>query len=616
MRSTAETSSILAAARVGLARPASGWREDGSRAAPEASDRPLAEFARETAAELAGDPALPPPALIDAASVLWTRIRKYDAADPAWPDRDRFVLSSADGALLRRTLRHLTLHGAAEAEEQADIETGAGPLGQGFAAAVGMALAERFLAARFGRSLVDHRTWMLAGDGELMQGVSHEAASLAGQLRLDRLAVLWDDCAAAGDSTRSEDTLRRFAAYGWATRRVEAHNHAALAAALGAALRSRKPLLIACRAEDGPARPARAAWPGEQLRALWHAAGERGAPARRSWLKRLAHHPRRAEFERVSAGRLPESLARVLDGLKAALHAAEQPVSIRAASERVVSALSLALPELVGGVADPARPVALATGSGPAARTVDFGMRQHGMAAAMNGLAAHGGLLPHATAKSLVSDAVRPALRVAALTRSRVVHVLTHDVRAAEAGGVAPIEQLASLRAVPNLHVLRPADAVETVECWELALRRSDGPSLLVLTDEGAPPLRPAAAENRCAEGGYVLAEAEGPRRATLIASGSEVALALAARARLAALRIAVAVVSLPCWDLFARAGAAHHARVLGEGLRFGIEAGIGFGWERWLGPDGVFIGCEDAAAVAALTPDAVVAAVCRSLAV
>ncbi len=625
MTSTAETSTALAAAYAGLARSGPAWPDDDQAAGTEpAQDHLLADAMRGLVQQFGGadHPGLPSSAT-SAASVLWARFRRYDAADPGWPDRDRFVLSPGHGALLRRALRRLTGHDDPDPEDQPDIETGAGPLGEGFGAAIGMALAERFLAARFGRSLVDHRTWMLACDGDLMQGVSHEAASLAGHLRLDRLTVLWGDAVSAEDAAGSEDTLRRFAAYGWATRRVDGCDHAALAAALGMALRSRKPTLIACRDPDpAAARPRRgssASLP-EAVFAGWRAAGQRGAAARRSWLKRLAHHPRRAEFERVTAGRLPESLSEVLQALKSAFAASRAGMTTRAASERVVAALSAVLPELVGGTADPAQPSvpsALAGAGGFVARFLHFGMREHGMAAAMNGMAAHGGVLPYGSTVSVLSDAVRPALRVAALTRSRLVHVLTHDVRAAGTAAAAhpPVEHLASLRAVPNLQVLRPADAVETAECWELALRRTDGPSLLVLGRDEAPNLRAHAQENRCAQGGYVLAEAEGPRHATLIATGSEVALALAARARLAAERIAVAVVSLPCWELFASAGAAHHARVLGEALRFGIEAGSGFGWERWLGPGGVFIGCEDDAAIFDFTPEAIAVTVRRRLA-
>ena len=610
MSSTAETRATLAAAQASQAHARPVWPDASPIAAggprpfvarPGAEDRLAADLLRRSAA--ACDGSEQESASVDAASVLWTRFLKFDGADAGWPDRDRFVLSPGYGAGLHRALLRLT--GVPDGQPEA-------PRGHGFADAVGMALAERFLAARFGRTLVDHRTWALASAGDLMQGVSHEAASLAGHLKLERLTVLWDDAAGQdADAASSEDTLRRFAAYGWATKSVERHDHAALAAAFGMAMRSRKPTLIASRAA-APAAPARSglALDDASTAARWRAAGQRGSAARRGWLKRLAHHARRAEFERVTAGVLPEALAASLRDVKSGFAAARAGMATGAASEAVLVAVQAVLPELVGGAADPASPAARPARPQPggfASRFLHFGAREHGMAAAMNGMAAHGGVLPYGGTVSALSESMRPALRLAALMKNRVVHVLTHESRA--------VEHLASLRAVPNLHVLRPADAIETAECWELALRRDDGPSLLVLGRDEQPSLRAEAVCNRCAEGGYVLAEADGERRATLIATGSEVAVALAARARLAAERIAVAVVSLPCWDLFARAGAAHHARVLGEALRFGIEAGSGFGWERWLGPDGVFIGCEDFAAAADLTPEAIAATVRRCLA-
>jgi transketolase len=565
-----------------------------------------AALRRAVAAGWPADGAEPAGAMADAATVLWTRFLKFDSADPGWPDRDRCVLACAGGERLWRMLRHLTgdMVPAAEPESLPEV---AAP-GQGFGTIVGMALAERFLATRFGSALVDHRTWLLASDADLAQGVSHEAASLACQFRLAKLTVLWDESA----EPAMTGTLRRFTAYGWTTKRVDANDHAALAAALGMALRSRKPTLIACRAVQATDS---ADLPPERLAAYWRAIGARGAAPRRAWLRRHAHHTGRDEFDRVVAGRLPERLAEALADVKRALGAAGGRMATRAASDRVLEMLAPALPELVGGAA---RPGAAATPSagGFARKFLHFGTREHGMAAAMNGMAAHGGVLPYGGTSWHLADSLRPALRLAASMRSRVVHVLTPD----PSGRQRPtLEQLASLRAVPNLHVLRPACPIETAECWELALRRHDGPSLLVLDDDELPALRLALAqsgvesgapENRCADGGYVVAEADGPRRATLIATGAEVTLAMAARTRLAAERIAVAVVSLPCWDLFARAGSAHREAVLGDALRFGIEAGSAFGWDRWLGPGGVFVGCEDDGSAADLTPEAIAAIV------
>ncbi len=626
-------------------------------ARPATLERRMADAVRALAIDAveharSGHPGMPM-GMADAATVLWTRFHAYDAADPHWPDRDRFVLSAGHGAMLLYALLHLTGHdgmgidalqrfrqlhspaaGHPEYGEHPAIEATTGPLGQGLAAAVGMALAERLMAARFGRSLVDHRTWVIASDGDLMEGISHEAASLAGHLRLDRLTVLWDDnrISIDGDTAlaQSDDQLKRFAAYGWAVRRVDGHDAAQVAAALSLALRARKPMLIACRtviglgaphkagtaaahgaplgAEEAQAAKAALGWNyppftvPEGLVEQWHTAGARGARRRRAWLKRLARHPQRAEFERVMAGQLPANIHETVAALRAELAEARPTLATRAASQRVLETLVPAVPELLGGSADlTSSNLTQVKGMGavgPAAyggRYVHYGVREHGMAAAMNGLALHGGVIPYGGTFFAFSDYMRPALRLAALMRRRVIHVLTHDsIGLGEDGPThQPVEHLASLRAMPNLFVLRPADAVETAECWELALRRADGPSLLVLSRQAVPALRGDAGENRAARGGYVLAEADGPRRATLIASGSEVAIAMAVRAALAEDGVPVAVVSLPCWELFAAQDEGWRAGVLGGAPRIGVEAGSSFGWERWLGPDGVFIGLD-----------------------
>ena len=599
-----------------------------------------------------GHPGMPL-GMADAATVLWTRFLRFDAADPHWPDRDRFVLSAGHGSMLLYALLHLTgfagmeidvlrrfrqLDSAAaghpETELHPAIETTTGPLGQGLGAAVGMALAERLLAARFGRSLVDHRTFVIASDGDLMEGISHEAAALAGHLRLERLTVLYDDNAVSIDGpmrlAASDEPLKRFAALGWAVKRVDGHDAPAVAGALSWAHRSRRPSLIACRTVIGfgaphkagtaashgsPLGPEEAAatkialgWTAplftvpDDIATEWRRAGARGAPARRAWLRRLAHHPLRAEFERVTAGRLPESWPAALATLKAELAATRPKLATRQASQKVLEALLPAVPELIGGSADltgsnltaVSGMAAVAAGS-YGGRYIHYGVREHGMAAAMNGMARHGGIIPYGGTFLVFSDYLRPALRLASLMRQRVIHVFTHDsIGLGEDGPThQPVEHLASLRAMPNLSVFRPADAVETAECWELALRREGGPSALVLTRQAVPALRTEVGENLSARGGYVLAEATGERRATLIASGSEVALALAARGILEAAGIGVAVVSLPCWELFAAEDPAYRETVLGPPLRVGVEAASGFGWERWLGPAGVFIGMQ-----------------------
>jgi len=629
-----------------------------------------------------GHPGLPM-GMADAATTLWGRFLKFDAADPRWPDRDRFVLSAGHGSLLLYALIHLTGHagmtiddirnfrqlhspaaGHPEYGEHPAIETTTGPLGQGLATAVGLALGERMMAARFGKSLVDHRTWVIASDGDMMEGISHEAGALAGHLCLNKLAVLYDDnhVSIDGDTSLafSDDTLKRFAAYGWATKRVDGHDPQQIAAALSFAMRSKKPSLIACSTIIGLGAPHKAgtsAVHGSQLgpdeaagakAALgwheppfaiphellerWHAVGNRGATARRSWLKRLARHSMRAEFERVIAGRLPDNFHEAVAALKQSFAEGKPKLATRQSSQKCLEALVPAIPELIGGSADlTGSNLTLAKGMGSvsagnyAGRYIHWGVREHGMCAASNGLALHGGLIPYTGTFFVFSDYMRPAIRMGAIMRQRVIHVLTHDsIGLGEDGPThQPVEHLASLRAMPNLHVYRPADAMETAECWELAIRRTEGPSLLVLTRQALPALRTDTAENRSARGGYVLAEAEGARQATLIATGSEVPIAMAARDRLAADGIAVAVVSLPCWRLFEQQDAAYRAEVLGGAPRVGIEAAAEFGWDKWLGPDDTFIGMSGFGASAnyedlykhfGLTPEAIVAAVRKRL--
>ncbi len=606
-----------------------------------------------------------PLGMADAATTLWTRFLRLDATDPRWPDRDRFVLSAGHGSMLLYALLHLTGHagmdiGALQRFRQLDspagghpehgehpaIEATTGPLGQGLATAVGLALAERMMAARFGRSLVDHRTWVIASDGDLMEGISHEAAGLAGHLRLEKLTVLWDDNSVSIDGhtalSSSDDTLRRFAASGWTTKRVDGHDAVAVASALSLALRSKRPTLIACRTTAGALSMAAArrtlAWPHDPFRVpetiatRWHEAGVRGLPARRAWLKRLANHPLRSEFTRVTAGRLPELWHESVAALKAELAEMQPCAATRHSSQRVLQALADAIPELVGGSADltssnltQADSMAPVSAGNYAGRYIHFGIREHGMAACLNGMALHGGLLPYAGTFLVFTDYMRPALRLSALMRRRVVYVLTHDSIGVGQDGPThqPIEHLASFRAMPNVHVLRPADAMETAECWELAVRRADGPSLLVLSRQAVPAVRTEAGENRCARGGYILKEAKGPRHVTLIASGSEVSVALDASRLLAQAGLSAAVVSLPSWELFSVQDDSYRAEVLGTVLRVGVEAACGFGWERWLGAEGIFIGmtgfgasapAEDLFRHFGITPAAVAAAVRKRL--
>jgi transketolase len=667
MAVTAETSlhhPALALQAAILARPATAEQRLAD------AIRALALDAIETAG--CGSPGLPM-GMADAATVLWTRFHKFDSADPHWPDRDRFVLSAGSGAMLLYALLHLTGHagmgiavlkrygqldgltaGGPMFGQHPAIEATTGPLGQGLATGVGLALAERLLAGRFGRSLVDHRTWVVVSDADLMDGVSHEAASIAGRFRLEKLTVLWDDSAPPADpGVCGEDPLKRFAGANWAVKRVDGHDFSQIAAALSMAMRSKKPTLIACRTLIGFAAlrhhagngnavrtefdAARAAlgWEHdafevpEDVAVQWHRAGARGATARRGWLKRLARHSQRAEFERAIAGRLPDEYHEVIASLKTGLLASSSAVSTTETGYLMSNALMAAIPDMVGGSAETGGSDAVAPpgseSSTQPARVIAWGGRSHGMAAALNGLALHSGLIACGCTTLASADAMRPALRLAAMMKLRVVYTCTDDSIGVGAYGPShqPTEQLAALRAIPNLLVFRPADAIETAECWELALRRNEGPSILVLSRQALPNLRTENAENRCARGGYMIAEAPGPRQATLIASGSEVAVALAARDLLAASSIPVAVVSLPCWERFAQQDEAYRAQVLGGAARFGIEAASEFGWSRWLGPDGCFIGmsgfgasgpADDLYRHFGITPEAVAAAVRKRL--
>ncbi len=620
-------------------------------------DRKMAHAIRALAidaveAAKSGHPGMPM-GMADAATVLYRKFLKFDAAAPDWADRDRFVLSAGHGSMLLYALLHLTGHegmgieqlktfrqlhspaaGHPEYHEHPGIEMTTGPLGQGFATAVGMALAERMLAAKFGKSLVDHRTWVIAGDGCLMEGVSHEAASLAGHLKLNKLTVLWDDNSISIDGSTSmstsEDTLKRFSAYGWATRRIDGHDFEQLAAALAFAQKSAKPTIIACKTIIGLGAPTKAGTAGvhgsalggaeaegakkalgwnhlpfvvpEEIYVLWREAGARGGTARRAWLKRLAKHPMRAEFERVMQGKLPEGWAEAMSAYKASLAEAKPKLATRQASQKALEVLVQAVPELVGGSADlTGSNLTLIKGMGDvtpgnyAGRYIYYGIREFGMAAAMNGIALHGGLVPYGGTFFAFTDYMRPAIRLAALMGTRAIHVLTHDsIGLGEDGPThQPIEHLASLRAMPNVLVLRPADAIETAEAWEIAIKNTKGPSLLVLSRQAVPALRAAANGNKTALGAYVLAEANGPRAATIIATGTEVALAMAAKKALAEQGVEVAVVSAPCFELFAQQSLEYRREVLGTAPRIGVEAACGFGWERWLGPDGIFIGMK-----------------------
>ena len=632
-----------------------------------------------------GHPGMPM-GMADVATVLFTRVLKFDAAAPDWPDRDRFVLSAGHGSMLLYALLHLTGYedmtldelkrfrqlgsrtpGHPESDYAGGIETTTGPLGQGIATAVGMTLAERHLRARFGPELVDHRIFVIASDGDLLEGVSHEAASLAGHQRLDRLVVLYDDNQISIDGSTelafSDDTLKRFAAYGWRVDQVDGHDPEAVAAALDRTEGAERPSLIACRTLIGFGSPNKAGTHGvhgsplgpEEVEAArerlgwphppfeipapileaWRAVGQRGAEARAAWAERLESAPDevRREFQRIQSGALPDGLDRRLEELKRALVEEKPKAATRVLSQKALEVFTEAVPEMVGGSADltpsnntKTKVMESMTPADPAARYVRYGVREHGMVAAMNGMALHGGVIPYGGTFLIFSDYCRPAIRIAALSKQRTIMVFTHDsIGLGEDGPThQPVEHLAALRAMPWLWVLRPADGVEAAECWALALARADGPSAIILSRQNVVPLRDDAGPENCsARGGYVLREADGERRATILATGSEVMLAVEARERLQADGIGTAVVSLPCFELFEEQDASYRAEVLGDAPRVAVEAASPFGWTRYVAAEEDVVGMTGfgASAPAAdlyrafgITADAVVERVRRRL--
>jgi transketolase len=600
-----------------------------------------------------GHPGLPL-GMADVATVLFSRFLKFDAADPCWPDRDRFVLSAGHGSMLLYGLLYLTgteamtldelkrfrqwgsrTPGHPEYGHTPGVETTTGPLGQGLATAVGMALAERLLNARYGDRLVDHFTYVIAGDGCLMEGISQEAISLAGHLKLSRLIVLFDDNQITIDGPTalscSDDQLARFQASGWSVRRIDGHDPELIARAIDEERNGDGPSLIACRTVIGYGAPNRQGtekahgaplggeelalarqalhWPHapfeipDDVLARWRAAGARGRIARHGWMARLEQlePPQREQFEDALEGSLPKGTVDALHAI-ARRFADEQPkLATRQASQQVLEAITPETFNLLGGSADLTHSnLTLAAAQRPVRPNhydgsyIHYGIREHGMAAAMNGIALHGGFIPYGGTFLAFSDYSRPAIRLAALMGVRVIHVMTHDsIGLGEDGPThQPVEHLAALRAIPNLLVFRPADAVETAQAWDCALRTAGGPSALCLSRQALPVLaRDLADANAVARGAYVLAQPDGGRDVTLIATGSEVAIAVEAGGLLAARGIAAAVVSAPCFELFAGQPADYRARVLGTAPRVGVEAAVEGCWRRWIGEHGEFVG-------------------------
>ncbi len=599
-----------------------------------------------------GHPGMPM-GMADVATVLFSDYLKYDPKAPKWADRDRFVLSAGHGSMLIYSLLHLTGYARPTLQDIKDfrqlsspcaghpenfklegVETTTGPLGQGFATAVGMAVAERHLNALFGDDLVDHKTWVIAGDGCLMEGINHEAVGLAGHLGLGRLNVLWDDNGITIDGktdlSTSEDIPARYRASGWHVVSCDGHDFDDIRKALSEAEADPRPSLVACKTIIGYGAPTkqgtsathgaplgddeiagtRAAlgWEHEpfvipdDIMTSWRQLGEKGAAAHAEWDKRLSGHSQAAEFQRRMAGELPDGNA-MQDYLESL--AKDPPkVATRKASEMALGAITEALPEMLGGSADltgsnntktpSTKPLTKDDYSG---RYIYYGIREFGMAAAMNGMALHGGIIPYGGTFLVFTDYCRGAMRLSAIQNARVIYVMTHDsIGLGEDGPThQPIEHVQSLRLMPNMQVFRPADAIETAECWALAIKRSDGPSTLALTRQGLPPLRNDVSVNLCEKGGYRLKAAEAEKRVVLVATGSEVSLAMDIAAQLEAAGHGADVVSMPCTELFDAQSADYRNELLGgEGiLRVSIEAGTTFGWERYTGLDGLRFGID-----------------------
>ena len=595
-----------------------------------------------------------PLGMADVATVLWTRYLKHDPKAPFWPDRDRFVLSAGHGSMLIYSLLHLTGYDSVSRDDIRNfrqlgastpghpenfvtpgVETTTGPLGQGIATAVGMAMAERHLNARFGDDLVDHKTWVIAGDGCLMEGVSQEAITLAGHMKLNKLIVLFDDNAVTIDGgtdlSDSTDQCARFEAAGWATKRIDGHNTEEIYEALDWAQKQDRPVMVACKTIIGYGAPTLAGtgkahggpygadevagirenigWshaPFEvpsDIEDAWKREGAHAAGQHEEWTSRHAASAKKAEFDKALDGALGDIEAVVRAHKQAVVDGGEDKAT-RQWSGAVLEELTKAIPEMVGGSADlsgsnntKTKATEPLTPDNWGGRYIHYGVREHGMAAAMNGMALHKGIIPYSGTFLVFADYSRAAIRLGALMGERVIHVMTHDsIGLGEDGPThQPVEHVASLRAMPNMLVFRPADGVETAECWELALKNTGGPSTIALTRQKVESVRKAHTdENLSAKGGYILSSGDGAEKIVLIATGSEVEIAMQAQATLKESGISARVVSMPCMELFEQQDVAYQRETLGEGLpRIAVEAGVRFGWDRWIGFDGGFVGMD-----------------------
>ncbi len=601
-----------------------------------------------------GHPGLPMGAA-DIATVLFTQFMNFDPKNPDWPDRDRFVLSAGHGSMLLYSLLYLLGYedidikqiknfrqlgsntaGHPEYGHAAGIETTTGPLGQGFANAVGMAIAERKLNAEFGDDIVDHRTYCLVGDGCLMEGISQEALSLAGHLKLNKLTVLWDDNAISIDGaislSDSTNQIARFKASGWNTLKIDGHNPQEIAAAIKTAGESDKPTMIACKTKIGFGSPNKSGTAGahgaplgedeikltrkalgwdekpfkipEDVLDAWRIAGLNSCKEKKAWEKRFSElDPEiRGEFERRIRGDMPAALETAIQEMKKQLAKDQPKMATRQSSQAVLEVINGVVPETIGGSADltgsnntKTSQTEVFSAEDYSGRYIHYGIREHGMAAAMNGMALHGGLLPYSGGFLIFSDYCRPSIRLAALMGIRVVHVLTHDsIGLGEDGPThQPVEHLASLRAIPNLMVFRPADTVETAECWQIAVEAANTPSAIALTRQGLPTVRTEySQDNLCRCGAYELSPASKDAQVSIFASGSEIEIAIAAQAQLEDEGVATRVVSVPCFELFETQSAGYQQSIIGDApVKIGVEAAIRQGWDRLIGNDGAFIG-------------------------
>ncbi|MBI4031162.1 MAG: transketolase [Proteobacteria bacterium] len=600
-----------------------------------------------------GHPGMPM-GMADVATVLFSKYLKFDPRHPDWHDRDRFVLSAGHGSMLLYSLLYLTGYqkmtldeiknfrqlksrtpGHPEVDHECGIEMTTGPLGQGISTAAGMALAERILNGRFGGDIVDHYTYVIASDGDLMEGVSHESCALAGHLKLSRLIVLYDDNGISIDGptslSYSDDVKKRFESYGWDVQTIDGHDTAKIDAAIARARATETPSIICCKTHIGYGAPTKQdkasshgsplgekeiagareklGWPHapfeipEHVMMMWRAAGQRNYGEYNEWEHRLVDNRFKSDFLKTMDGDVNTLIAPLIASVKESFAKEKPKMATRQTSGKVLEKLVPAVPSLIGGSAD-------LTGSvntkveGPDVITpsnhyngqyIYYGVREHGMAAIMNGMALHGGIIPYAGTFLQFADYGRPAIRLGALMKQRVVHVMTHDsIGLGEDGPThQPVEHLAALRAIPNLLVMRPCDGVETAECWQLALQRKNGPSLLSLTRQGLPTLRKNSNENLCAKGAYILDDCDGDEpQVTIFASGSEVEIAMQAKRELEEGRIKTRVVSVPCMNLFFEQDSAYQENILcNKSIKVAIEAAVRFGWDRLIGPHGIFIG-------------------------